>query len=522
MRAFAFSNTPLDLHALRASVEDRSCGGYVSFEGWVRDHNDGRVVERLEYEAFEALAIKEGDRIVAEAVQRFGVTQARCIHRVGLLELGQVAVWVGVSAPHRGEAFAACRYIIDEVKHRVPIWKKEYYVTGDSGWVNCERCAAAAHDHVGDHTHTHSLAHQADESSRASAANSADSVSRHPSGLPNADYSRQQILSEVGHVGQARLRNARVLVIGAGGLGVPVLSYLAGAGIGTLGVMDGDALEPSNLHRQTIYALADVGRAKALLASERLRALNPEVDVRPYVEQATLETLPGIAGGYDIIVDCTDNFTARFLINDVSVRLRKTAVLASVYQYEGQLQVVDEGSACLRCLWPDGTRDGTVGNCAEAGVLGPVPGVLGSLQALEVMKVILGIDSPARGGVILVDLRSLESRRLATRKELDCPQHCDAPSLTEATDLSIAVTLPTLDWTVLDVREMTEVAEQPLPCASVHVPLARLLDDPSQLPDGVRYLCVCSRGVRSLAAARALRRAGREAASLANGYPGSA
>ena len=127
------SSQPLALENLRTTVEDRSCGGYVSFEGWVRDHNDGRAVERLEYEAFELLAIKEGERIVEEAVRRFGVTRARCVHRVGMLELGQIAVWVGVSAAHRGEAFAACRYIIDEVKHRVPIWKKEHYVTGDSG-----------------------------------------------------------------------------------------------------------------------------------------------------------------------------------------------------------------------------------------------------------------------------------------------------------------------------------------------------------------------------------------------------
>ena len=146
MQGFFFSADPLDLTHLRGTVEDATCGGYVSFEGWVRDHNDGRSVARLEYEAFELLAVKEGQRIISEAIERFGVTRARCVHRVGLLELGHVAVWVGVSAPHRGEAFAACRYIIDEVKHRVPIWKKEYYVDGDSGWVNCERCAAAALD----------------------------------------------------------------------------------------------------------------------------------------------------------------------------------------------------------------------------------------------------------------------------------------------------------------------------------------------------------------------------------------
>ena len=131
---------------------DVAAGGYVSFEGWVRDHNQGREVTRLEYEAFQDLAIKEGERILAEALVRFPIKRALCIHRVGELGLSDMAVWVGVSSVHRGEAFAACRFIIDEVKHRVPIWKKEHYRSGDSGWVNCERCAAAA-PHSEEHEH---------------------------------------------------------------------------------------------------------------------------------------------------------------------------------------------------------------------------------------------------------------------------------------------------------------------------------------------------------------------------------
>lgn len=508
MKNFFFSDRPLDTDALRSGVEDATCGGYVSFEGWVRDHNDGRGVARLEYEAFELLAVKEGERIVDEARRRFGVTQARCVHRVGLLDLGQVAVWVGVSAPHRAEAFAACRYIIDEVKHRVPIWKKEYYVDGDSGWVNCERCAAAALDHDHDHDHGHNHDHNHDHGT----------VARHPHGLPTPDYSRQAVLAEVGAHGQARIRGARVLVVGAGGLGVPVLSYLAGAGVGTLGVVDADTLDPSNLHRQTLYALNDVGQPKALLAATRLRALNPEVDVRPYVERATAETLAGLAAGYDVIVDCTDNFTTRFAINDVAVRLARPAVLASVYQYEGQLQVVGVGDPCLRCLWPDGTRDGLVGNCAEAGVLGPVPGVLGSLQALEVLKVILGIDSPARGAVVLVDLRTLDSRRLKAHRAANCPDHCDPAEPAAAENLEVAVDLADAAWTVIDVREPSEVAVEPLPGGGLAIPLGRLLDDPAQVPLEGRYLCVCARGQRSLAAARALRRVGRYAVSLRGGY----
>lgn len=141
MREFEFSKKPLDPAALRESLLDRSSGAYVGFEGWVRDHNDGRSVLRLEYEAYESLGLKEGENIVREAEKRFVVTGACCIHRIGRLEIGDLAVWVGVSAHHRAEAFSACRYIIDEVKHRVPIWKKEQYTDGNSGWVNCEACA---------------------------------------------------------------------------------------------------------------------------------------------------------------------------------------------------------------------------------------------------------------------------------------------------------------------------------------------------------------------------------------------
>jgi molybdopterin synthase catalytic subunit len=149
---FRFTQTRIDTAAARAELQNLGAGGFVSFEGWVRDQNEGQEVTRLEYEAFQELAVKEGDRIVSEALHRFPIAHALCVHRVGVLDLADMAVWVGVSAVHRGEAFDACRFIIDEVKHRVPIWKKEHYKSGDSGWVNCERCAAAL-QHADEETH---------------------------------------------------------------------------------------------------------------------------------------------------------------------------------------------------------------------------------------------------------------------------------------------------------------------------------------------------------------------------------
>lgn len=151
---FRFTDTAVDTAALRRELLDAGAGACVAFEGWVRDFNDGREVVRLEYEAFADLAVREGERIAAEAVARFPVKQVLCVHRLGSLAVGDMAVWVGVSSAHRGEAFDACRYIIDEVKHRVPIWKKEHYLGGDSGWVNCEQCAAAPrHSHAHGHDH---------------------------------------------------------------------------------------------------------------------------------------------------------------------------------------------------------------------------------------------------------------------------------------------------------------------------------------------------------------------------------
>jgi len=145
--AFRISSAPLEPENWRRELLDVGAGGYATFEGWVRNHNEGMDVVHLEYQAYEQLAVKEGCRIVTEAAERFPIAKALCVHRVGDLAIGDLAVWVAVSAGHRDEAFKACRYIIDEVKHRVPIWKKEHYVNGDSGWVNCEACASAAHNH---------------------------------------------------------------------------------------------------------------------------------------------------------------------------------------------------------------------------------------------------------------------------------------------------------------------------------------------------------------------------------------
>jgi adenylyltransferase/sulfurtransferase len=503
MNAFSFSTAPLDTSELERRMRDPACGGFVAFEGWVRDHNEGQEVTRLEYEAFVDLAEKEGARIVEEARVKFGVARAACVHRVGSLGLTDVAVWVGVSAAHRDEAFRACRFIIDEVKHRVPIWKKEHYVNGNSGWVNCERCVIpAAHEH--EHVHAHAHVHAA----------------------PSPDYSRQIALREVGPEGQARLRAASVLVIGAGGLGVPVLQYLAGAGVGKLGIVDADRLEPSNLHRQTWYTLAECGEEKSTLAAARVRALNPDVRVEAHSLRFDAGNAQRLAAGYDLILDCSDNFATKFLLNDLALRVHVPVLFASVYQYEGQLQLVrgDDATACLRCVWPEATRDGLVGNCAEAGVLGPVPGVFGSLQALEALKFLLGLPGLAAGEMLIFDLVTLSTQRLRAHRMPACEAHGNAgtpaPVTPEDLELQFA-SLPeahAAGFSFVDVRDARERADEPLPAPALNLPMARLLADATSLAIDGHYLLICATGKRSAAAASLLRSQGfRDCRSLRGG-----
>jgi adenylyltransferase/sulfurtransferase len=509
MSAFRFSTSSLDTAALQREMRDESCGGFAAFEGWVRNHNEGHAVTRLEYEAFVELAEKEGARIVEEARVKFGATRAACVHRVGSLGLGDVAVWVGVSAAHRDEAFRACRFIIDEVKHRVPIWKKEHYVNGDSGWVNCERCAMPS-VHAHEHEHQHH---------------------RHtPAPVP--DYSRQIALREVGAEGQARLRGASVLVVGAGGLGVPVLQYLAGAGVGRLGIIDADRLEPSNLHRQTWYALSECGQEKSTLAAARVRALNPEVRVEPHALRLDAGNASRLAAGYDLILDCSDNFATKFLLNDLALETGKPVLFASVYQYEGQLQLVrgDDSSACLRCVWPEATRDGLVGNCAEAGVLGPVPGVFGSLQALEALKLLLGLPGLTAGEMLIFDLVTLNTQRLRARRVPDCAAHRraanpDAAATPAGEELEVHFSslaeAQKAGFQFVDVRDARERATDPLPAPALHLPMSKLLSDAASLDLVGRYLLICATGKRSAAAAGLLRSQGfRACRSLGGGLKG--
>jgi sulfur-carrier protein adenylyltransferase/sulfurtransferase len=512
MSLFRFSHSAIEASAETKRLQLPAAGGFASFEGWVRNLNEGRAVNSLTYEAFEQLAVLEGEKIVQEAITRFGVLAAQCVHRVGVCPLGDMAVWVGVSAVHRAEAFAACRYIIDEVKHRVPIWKKEFYTDGDSGWVNCERCAQphGEQPHHHDHQHAHTQL-------KATAATTEL--------LP--DYSRQTALKAIGSAGQAKLKQAKVLIVGAGGLGVPAALYLAGAGVGVLAVMDHDVVERSNLHRQPIYTFADLGKNKALCLKSHLNALNPAVDVRAFSQRAEASLLPTLAADYDVLLDCSDNFATRYVVHDVARALSKPLVVASVYQYEGQIQTIVPAGACLRCVWPNAPREGLVGNCQEAGVLGPIPGVLGALQALETIKWIVGMHSPLTSQLALWDLMSYQTQTIHITRHPDCARAHQAHALTPAaTEAELAqLNLSWHQWTaltapkklVIDIRSAEERAA--LALATPHQShLAReILADPAPYRHAA-LLLVCATGRRSQALAEELQALGfTQAYSLTGG-----
>ncbi|HEV2317892.1 MAG TPA: molybdopterin-synthase adenylyltransferase MoeB [Thermoplasmata archaeon] len=234
-------------------------------------------------------------------------------------------------------------------------------------------------------------------------------------------YSRHLILPEVGIAGQRKLRDSKVLLVGAGGLGSPTALYLAAAGVGELGLVDFDVVDPSNLQRQVLYGSSDVGRPKLAAAQRRLHDLNPNVTVTPFEEHLTRDNAMRILERFDVVVDGTDNFPTRYLVNDASVLLGKPNVYGSIYRFEGQATVFDaRRGPCYRCLYPEPPPPGMVPSCAEGGVLGALPGIIGVIQAIETVKLVVGQGDPLVGRLLLFDALAMRFREVKLRKNPDC------------------------------------------------------------------------------------------------------
>lgn len=236
-------------------------------------------------------------------------------------------------------------------------------------------------------------------------------------------YARHVIMREIGGPGQKKLKQAKVLVVGAGGLGSPVLLYLAAAGVGTIGVIDDDAVDATNLQRQVIHSDNDIDVPKVQSAADKMKALNPFIEVKTYHRRLTEEIAEGLIADYDLVLDGSDNFKTRYLVNAACAKVGKPLVAAAITQWEGQMSTYDpaRGGPCYRCVFPEAPADGLVPTCAEAGVAGPLPGVIGSMMALEAVKEITGAGEGLRGRLLLYDGLFVDTRVMSVKRRPDCP-----------------------------------------------------------------------------------------------------
>jgi len=336
-------------------------------------------------------------------------------------------------------------------------------------------------------------------------------------------YSRHLIIPDVGMTGQKRLKNAKVLCVGAGGLGSPALLYLAAAGVGTLGIVDFDVVDESNLQRQIIHGQSDVGRPKAESARDSIREINPNVTVIVHEERLDSDNAMQIFSGYDLIVDGTDNFATRYLVNDACVLLGKPYVWGSIYRFDGQASVFwAEHGPCYRCLYPEPPPPGMVPSCAEGGVLGVLCGSIGSIQVTEAIKVITGIGEPLVGRLMIYDALEMTYRSVKVRKDPECPVCGKNPTVTELIDyeefcgaVSEEAQLAAAGSTItaqqlkdmqdageniflVDVREPNEYEIVSIPGATL-IPKGEFLSGAAleRLPQDQRIVLHCKSGARS-------------------------
>jgi adenylyltransferase/sulfurtransferase len=347
-------------------------------------------------------------------------------------------------------------------------------------------------------------------------------------------YSRHLIMPEVGMEGQLKLKQAKVLLVGAGGLGAPLGMYLAAAGIGRIGLVDFDVVDFTNLQRQVIHGTKDVGRKKLDSAAETMTDINPFVQIDKHEIALTSENALDIVREYDMVVDGTDNFPTRYLVNDACVLLKKPNVYGSIFRFEGQATVFAyEGGPCYRCLYPEPPPPGLVPSCAEGGVLGILPGLVGLVQATEAVKLILGTGEPLVGRLLLYDALAMRFRELKLRKNPDCPACGDHPTVTKLIDYHQFCGVPREqpvtvaaggieeidpvevkaridrgdDFVLIDVREPHEYQICNIPQARL-IPLGELPKRVNELDSADEIVCHCKSGVRSGKAVDFLRQAG--------------
>ncbi|MGI9526203.1 MAG: ThiF family adenylyltransferase [Weeksellaceae bacterium] len=325
-------------------------------------------------------------------------------------------------------------------------------------------------------------------------------------------YSRQILLEELGEEGQLKLKNAKVLVIGAGGLGCPILLYLSGAGVGTIGIIDPDKVSISNLHRQILFTPQDIGKPKATTAKEKLSSLNPLVKVNVYVEELNQNNALDLFNQYDLIIEGSDDFTTKYLANDAAVLTNKPLVMASIFKFEGQLSVYNyKGNATYRCMFPEPSSREAMPTCSEIGVLGILPGVLGTLMANEAIKVITGIGEVLAGKFLQIDLLTLETFIFEFNKDENIhistlkPVYINCNYETDSSEINYKTYLLEADkYNLLDVRNIEEHEIKNL--GGLNIPYSQLQYNWAHLPTDKPIIVYCNRGITSLKAIKLLQK----------------
>ncbi|MGE4169381.1 MAG: molybdopterin-synthase adenylyltransferase MoeB [Candidatus Margulisiibacteriota bacterium] len=344
-----------------------------------------------------------------------------------------------------------------------------------------------------------------------------------------ARYSRHLILPEVGLAGQEKLKASSVLLVGAGGLGSPLALYLAAAGVGRIGIIDFDVVDDSNLQRQIVHGTSSLGQTKLASAKARLLDLNPYITIEAIEGPLTADNALDLFKDFDVIADGTDNFQTRYLVNDACVLTGKSNVYGSIFRFEGQVSVFNhDGGPCYRCLYASPPPPGLVPSCAEGGVLGVLPGMVGTIQANEVLKVLLGIGKPASGRLLMIDALSLKFRELKLRKDPDCPLCSDHPTQTGLIDYQVFCGITTETTTMipeLSVHEYSDLRNNQVPhvlvdvredferdiCTiegSVHIPLGELANRTQELDPNALIIVQCKSGGRSARATQHLLNSG--------------
>lgn len=475
-------------------------GAVVVFDGLVRRDAHLRPVIALEYEAHPTLAVEVGEAILRQAAERFGLIEASCVHRVGKVDVGGLAIRAICRAGHRRDAFRACEWIVDEVKAKVPIWKKEVFEDGESAWA--------------------------------------------PPGQAIGEedlYRRQESIAEIGPDGQAALRRANVTVVGLGGLGAIVGRLLSGAGVGSLHLIDDDVVSAPDLHRQLVYSIRDIGLPKAKVLGHQCRIANPFVEVGEDVLRLNVENAKSLLQGTDLVIDAVDTFAAKFLINDACTGLGIPWIHGALSRSQGQAMVCVPGGPCLRCLWPNEPADGDIADCSSGGVFGPAANWVGALMAGEAIRRLTGAQPGLPPGqLLLVDGCDLSLRKIEVPKAPGCgcsgpsgglepcSQQCTSqgaetddrhpaplegrstsnePILVEADSWAEVADWAASSAVLIDLRSEEQVANMPLLGGNVVV-VGDARIRPGDLPDADRFLLICRHGVRSLQQAERLRRKG--------------